>query len=303
MVDTLKKVEHQETWDVRFVSALQEKFGADLWYEDPRESRELINKIREFYLATKEWHRDQTRLTWEGYFTGHVIPVAYITSWFENSTIRDVIVWLGHDFVEDHRELSYTQALDKIEFIFGPNKRWKMLKQRISNLTKFDLEDYLPETIEEKISQITWEEKINFPIITKEEFENLNDIEKQNFLQKYKKELGLFRGKKYFATLAEAQEWDVRVKTWDSIHNLWSCHTLEARKIRKTISEKEKYLLPILENKWMKEEKEALILSLNTAWRKLQQKTSSDEIKKVLETDHKTMIASRKNEVLAVLAA
>lgn len=229
-----------ETGDNRFISKLQEKFWKNLWFEDENEAKSFIAKSKAFYNSVKDAHRGQIRKTWEWYFENHIHGVIDIILTFPDTTLRDVIVALGHDFVEDHREqLSYEQACNHILTTFW-TKWWWPLVNSIKRLTKQDVEYYLDPQITRLLQ---W----------------MNENEKRDFLQKNKEEFGLLRWEIYFSGLEhDWTDWDIRVKTADSIHNLMSCHKLWEDKIRKTLFEKEKYLLPIVKKRSMTHEIQAL---------------------------------------------
>jgi (p)ppGpp synthase/HD superfamily hydrolase len=225
--------------DNRFIALLTDRFGEDLWFATPDETRSIIAKIKSFYNTVKDAHRHQTRTSWGKYFNEHIIPVTEILLSFPDATLWDAIVALWHDFVEDHRELPPEEALLHIETTFGP-QYGPRIRTSIQNLTKFSLPDYLDGSIKEKFLKKT-------------------PLDQEKFLEVNAQDLSGIRGEKYFTNLEENwSDGDLRVKTADSIHNLMTCHLLWTEKIQKTISEKEAFLLPILQRRNLPAEADAL---------------------------------------------
>lgn len=235
----LKESIEFQTGAMRFTKLLTLRFGDDLWCDTPDETKELIANIQSFYSKVKNSHRGQERMTGEKYFNGHVLPVVDIVLSFPDATVRDAITALWHDFPEDDEEMTAAEALDWTQKTFG-KKHGPHIRKSIENLTKFDLPDYLDGNLKEKFEKKTEEEQ--------KEFLRANNID-----------LSEIRGEKYFANLEEnGSNGDLRVKAADSIHNLMSCHTLWSKKIEKTISEKEIYLLPLLKKREMTAEANAV---------------------------------------------
>ena len=252
------------TWDNRFIAMLTDKFGPQLWLDDIEESKALIASIKSLYSKVKNSHRKQKRMTWGKYFDTHVLPVVEITLSFSKANVWDAIVALAHDFPEDDEEMTQEEALDWIAHTFG--KKWgPLLRSSIANLTKAELPNYIDGSAKDKFAQKSPEDQ-------------------QVFLQANKQDLSEIRGEKYFANLdLNGDDRDLRVKTADSMHNLMSCHTLWPKKIEKTLSEKESYLVPILKKRDMIEELRALEIAIAITKIVQHQKDVSDSIIAVLK--------------------
>ncbi len=157
-VDKQQQKEVIETWASRFIDKLKVKFWANLWFENPDETRSFIAKAQSFYFSVKDAHRFQRRKTGESYFDEHILGVVDITLSFPDATLWDAIIALGHDFVEDHRELNFEEACSHIYTTFGP-KRWIPLVASIKRLTKQDIEFYLDEDLAAIVKKLPPEEK------------------------------------------------------------------------------------------------------------------------------------------------
>lgn len=259
----LKESHEANTGDNRFIAMLTDKFGPQLWLDDIEESKALIASIKSLYNKVKNSHRKQKRRTGGKYFDMHVLPVVDITLSFAWSNVWDAIVALAHDFPEDDEEMTAWEALFWIETTFG-KKYGPLLRNSIANLTKDDLENYMDGSIKDKFMQ-------------------KSPPEKSAFLKANQKDLSEIRGEKYFTNLdLNGDDRDLRVKTADSIHNLMSSHTLGNKKIIKTLSEKETFLVPLLKKRNMMEELRALEIAIAITKLVLHQKDVRGEIISVL---------------------